>query len=245
MNKKQIKRTIFGLIVLGCVGFYFWNTVSMDIHYKLTINVQTPEGIVSGTTVREVKNTALKKKIEVLPGQGNPANIRGEAVVVDLGERGVFFGLMSNDLYSGFPTIGASTYKGLQYFNSLDVGDKRDIPKKHWPQMVTFTDINDAKTVTRVLQTGYCDWPSYRDKKCPVNEGPYEVENNLESTFGKGVSIKSVTVEITDDKVTAGIVDNYLNWLSNVGGGYLDGKFIGGGPELSNILHSGNFKKGE
>ena len=31
--------------------------------------------------------------------------------------------------------------------------------------MVTFTDINDAKTVTRVLQTGYCDWPSYRDKK--------------------------------------------------------------------------------
>ncbi|MGH1404911.1 MAG: hypothetical protein ACRBDL_11800, partial [Alphaproteobacteria bacterium] len=59
-----------------------------------------------------------------------------------------------------------------------------------------------------------------------------------------GVKLKSVTVEITDEPVTWRI-GTLLPWMQKVNGGYLDGRFSGGGPELSNILHGGNFQKGD
>jgi hypothetical protein len=68
------------------------------------------------------------------------------------------------------------------------------------------------------------------------------VEDNLAATFGKGVRLKNITIEMTDEPVTDAEVEKHLPWLKNNPLGYLDGQSSGGGPHLSNILHGGNFK---
>jgi hypothetical protein len=56
----------------------------------------------------------------------------------------------------------------------------RDVPRDKYPLLVTFTDIADPKTVTKVDP------------------------DNLAATFGPGVALKRITLEITDEKVTEG-----------------------------------------
>ena len=64
----------------------------------MTITVDTPEGVKTGSAVHEISNS---KGLFGFPDAGNPADIEGEAVVVDLGERGVLFALISQGLCRG------------------------------------------------------------------------------------------------------------------------------------------------
>lgn len=63
--------------------------------------------------------------------------------------------------------------------------------------MVTFGDLKDPKSVQEVDP------------------------ENLPATFGPGYKIKSYTVEITDEPVTEGRVENLLPWLDKDSGGSL------------------------
>jgi hypothetical protein len=56
--------------------------------------------------------------------------------------------------------------------------------------LVTFVDINDPTTVQRVDP------------------------DNLAATFGPGVSLKRITLEITDEKVMAGGIRKIVPWVS-------------------------------
>lgn len=91
---------------------------------------------------------------------------------------------------------------------------------KDYPPLVTFTDLADPKTVRRVD-------PS-----------------DLAATFGSGYTLKAITLEITDDKVTEGNVGRILPWLATIGGGMLDGRKIStikAENRLANDLSRGNF----
>lgn len=101
------------------------------------------------------------------------------------------------------------------------------------PKLVTFTDMNDPKSVTLAQE-----W-TRGDRNMTLKA------DHMEELFGQGVKLKDITLEITDEPVTWGVVDKWLLWMRGIGGGYLDGQFAGGGPELSNILHGGNFKRGQ
>jgi hypothetical protein len=63
------------------------------------------------------------------------------------------------------------------------------LPVEDYPLLVTFTDITDPTTVTRVDPA------------------------NLSATFGPGVSLTSVTLAVTEDPVTEGRVEAVLGWL--------------------------------
>ncbi|MEO6202469.1 MAG: hypothetical protein ABIU05_13315 [Nitrospirales bacterium] len=71
-------------------------------------------------------------------------------------------------------------------------GEVRDLPRQNYPLLVTFTDINDPKTVQQ------------------VDPG------NLAATFGPGVSLKRITLEITDEPVTEGKLESVLGWLDDL-----------------------------
>ena len=73
-----------------------------------------------------------------------------------------------------------------------DAEVRLDLPPKLYPLLVTFRDINDPKSITRVDPTAFS------------------------STFGPGVSLKRIMVEATNNPVTTGI-DKRLAWLN-----YLD-----------------------
>ncbi len=189
---------------------------SMTINYKVTVEIETPEGIKTGSAVRQISNKAALLRF---PDVGNPATIRGEAVVVDLGERGkVFFTLSDqswkNGLYQAFPIKGASTPKGIEYFNTLKVGDTAEW-KEFKPKFVMFKDISDPTSVA-LLRTE----ESWNDDLKRVASEDY-----FEDVFGVDVRLKKVNVQITDEPITKGIVDHYLlqdfwekyrNWILNL-----------------------------
>lgn len=63
------------------------------------------------------------------------------------------------------------------------------VPEYQYPMLVTFDDITDPASVRLVD-------PS-----------------NLAASFGPGVRLKSVTLEVTDEAVTAGVVENVLECI--------------------------------
>lgn len=212
MKKTHIKYAVFLLVVIGLYNFLF---ASMDVHYKLTINVETPEGVKSGSAVREIKMSRFRYNIGGTRESTTPIHLRGEAVIVDLDERGVLFGLIDSgsyqELFKAFPYNAPShTFGPINHYNSLPVGSKADLSLRWWPQMVSFTDMDDPKTVQSVLDVEWCDAPMVRQGICDEDELAIIANSYSEDLFGEGVNIQSVTVEITDEDVTEGSVDKFL-----------------------------------
>ncbi|NCC53791.1 MAG: hypothetical protein EOM20_21655 [Spartobacteria bacterium] len=164
--------------------------------YKMTVEVETPEGVKTGSAVREVTIEEYTPVIVDIPETANlRTKVRGEAVVVDLGERGTLFAIMDYngayrvifDLFKGPPFM---TPEGREYYKSL-IGTEAVIPPEKYPMyapLVTFTDMDDPKSVEAVEP------------------------GNLEEPFGEGVKLQGITVELTDQPVTWGI-EEMLPWL--------------------------------
>lgn len=167
--------------------------VSGTWRYRMTVEIETPEEIKTGSAVHELSNANSSVEIMSFPEAGNPPTFKGEAVAVDMGARGVVFAILPTDpyymfFYTFYPALaGATTVEGIKFFNSLPSGLKKDLPPKHYPPFVMFKDMDDPKTVTAVDTTKFAE------------------------TFGEGVRFKSITLEITDEKVTWGIINKYLS----------------------------------
>ena len=174
--------------------------------YKMTVEVETPEGLKTGSAVRQMGNDLHGSP---LSQSGNPADVRGEAVVIDLGKRGVLFALISLDsdleFYNAFRNpagYGGSTPESIRYYASLPAGTKGILDPKAppgYPKLVMFKDLNDPKSVTRI-QTWQADERGYFQLK----------QDRMEELFGQGVKLKGIAMEITNEPVTWGIVDRYL-----------------------------------
>ena len=113
---------------------------------------------------------------------------KGEATVVDLGNGKYLFALiqeMKPHDYTVFYGNKLTKDSTLQG----QVGLKAVVQSDMYPMLVTFTDIKDPKSVKEVK-------PS-----------------DLAGAFGAGYSLKRITLEITDEKVTEGVVEKVLGWL--------------------------------
>ena len=96
-------------MLLSCFVLYL--TVYVDYlipstwNYRITIEIETPEGTKSGSAVRQVQ---AQLQYPLNPDIGEViSDVFGEAVVIDLGERGVIFALINrdsyNEVYKAFP----------------------------------------------------------------------------------------------------------------------------------------------
>lgn len=191
--------------------------------YKLTINVDTPEGLKSGSAVREVEVCLVDHLVPEVADAD--VTVKGEAVVVDLGQRGVLFGIMDIDgsrqlVFESFPGPIPYSEEGLKYYSELKDSKIISDPKKYpeYAQLVTFSNLNDPLTVKGVHP-----------------EKPDVV-------FGEGVNIQNMTVEMTEEPITWGIEEK-LPWLNNIKGGYLHGELTSRKAPLG--LDGGNFKRGD
>lgn len=214
--------------------------------YKLTLEVETPEGLKSGYAVREVKTI---HGIKLTPESHPSVRIRGEAVVVDLGERGVAFSIIEEDAKTiacnAFPVPGESpgsgctTPEGIRYYDSLKEG-KAILPLKWLPTIVTFTDLKDPTSVQYVYGV-----ERYEE---PLPHGGSETgwrvkEDNFEKLFGQGVKLKQVTIEMTDEPVTIRVL-NWLPWLLEYKNKLFDKRTvhtINAKNQLANSLGMGSF----
>ena len=177
-----------------------------DYRYRLTVEVETPEGLKTGSSVIEVKQRLVR-------AGSSPANmaverrVRGEAVAVDLPGGKTLFALLRSDnnvdwasyvMQTLAPHLDSETF-AQQLDNMLLLKGEIVLPRTFppvghlkersaYPMLVTFGDLDDPTSVEEVDP------------------------DDLAATFGKGISLKRITVQMTDDPLTAGI-ERRLGWL--------------------------------
>jgi hypothetical protein len=196
------------LLIVGGFVFFQWNIVEGAWRYKITVNVETPEGMKSGSAVREISNRAAKIKLIDLPEVTDSPEVSGEAVVVDLGDRGHLFALIDWDSYYEFIKVFPYTAKGdiaarIQYYSGLEAGLKGElVDKKYWPLMVAFEDMNDAKSVVAVYKVEHCAGNKNHQDCNGSQKSAFEKVNRLEEVFGEGVKVKNIIIEVTDEPKT-------------------------------------------
>jgi len=208
-SMRMRKRAIFigVLLVLGFAGVAFamgdkpGEVTSGSWRYKMTVAVETPEGIKTGSAVREVH---VQRPPINMPHVTSDVKVKGEAVVVDLGKRGVLFALLRGPkgdedypylvLFDAFPSgHGGTTPKAIEYYSTLK-NAKATLTFDQYPMLVTFRDLNDPKTVTAVLEiekSGKPIAPEFRLRA-----------DRFAELFGTGVTLKEITIEMTEEPVT-------------------------------------------
>ena len=208
MNKfVRLARSLVGLAALCLVlGGCRSDGHAPDYKYRLTVEVDTPEGLKSGSSVIEVEQRLVR------PGS-SPANmaverrVRGEAVAVELPGGRTLFALLRSDnnvewasyvMQTLAPHIDSESF-AQQLDNMLLLKGEIVLPRTFppvghlnersaYPMLVTFGDLDDPTSVEEVDP------------------------DDLAATFGKGISLKRITVQMTDDPLTAGI-ERRLGWL--------------------------------
>lgn len=152
------------------------------VNYRLTLTVDTPEGQKTGSSVLEVHVGFHDGFLRM--GNAISVGVRGEATIVDLGERGLLFCLLSKDperkdstdadhtpSRTWLPQDRASDlpafYRGLNRNRPV-----ADIPFERLPMLVRFRDLADPMTVE------------------PVDP------SNLAAGFGSGVRLERATIEV-------------------------------------------------
>ena len=208
----------------------------VSYRYKLTLAVNTPNGVKRGASVGEVTYWQVS-----IPAKGIAFKLNGEALYLDLGpgarpliallgsylhqkddkaahwvrDAGPGVGLMrriydltpSENYLDDVPRI--AQMRGAHKINPADL-----------PDLVTFTDANDPKSVIEVDP------------------------NALQETLGPNVSWNEITLESTDEPVTKGI-ELKLPWIE----AYFRKNFrLNGTPyhtsnELANILGWDDFNR--
>ncbi len=184
--------------------------------YRVTVEVETPEGLRTGSSVIEVRQKLVR------PGSspGNLAierRVRGEAVAVDLsGGRTLFALLRSEDErdWAGnvmqylAPEIAGEKFNE-KFDNVLLIEGEHELPR-HWPPFAG-----------GLVLSGYPILVTFDDLADPTSVALVDPDD-LAATFGEGVSLKRITVQMTDDPVTAGI-EKRLQWMDRYRHNHFDG----------------------
>lgn len=199
MNKHARAGLILGGIALALFYTFrfLFGGATVSYHQRLSVTVQTPTGEVSGDAVTEVTKVDSDGALVPVDARGVRSQIRGEAVVVEIAPGRYLFALLGGADHWVYPAFGLG--QGLSYEESMrklmkvDHDTPSPLPVKDYPLMVTFTDITDPTTVTRVDPT------------------------NLAASFGPGVSLTAVTLAVTKDQVSEGRVEGVLGVLAEIG----------------------------
>lgn len=218
-----------------------------DYRYRLTVEVETPEGLRTGSSVIEVSTSIAGSTSIPSPGAVRH-RLKGEAVTVDLGRYGTVFALLRSDNFGDWAT-------NLLFRLAPDVPDVRDEDGKY-DSDASFKARYEAMLQNRrliVLPKTFPDVAFLKDQPArPMLvrfrdvDDPTTVErvepDDLAASFGDGVHLRRVTVQLTDDPVTKGITE-ILPWLIYQQGGLIPvprGKAIGEMP-IGADINEGDF----
>ena len=197
---------IGGLIVVGgTLAYCYVGLAQYTWHQKMTIEVEVNGQLYTGASVVKVtvqESEPLTKQL----GYPLQFGATGEAAYVELPGRRYLFALLGGGPSDSGPQTNALNIfqdqlprKGLERFAVLSTSRfKTDIPRSHYPLLVAFMDINDPNSVREIDP------------------------DNLAATFGPGVSLKRITLEITDEPVTEGKIESVLGWWLAQATGRLD-----------------------
>jgi hypothetical protein len=217
----------FLLTLFATYGAYVWAFPSgTTLRYRLTLEVEADGQVYSGSGVIEVQYEIPPRWM--LGANRVVSRVRGEAITVELGTRGILCALLIGAppaLSGGYvanaeaiplrafgiaPSIGAIEEEALRKLSSLSA--RSEMSFSSLPMLVWFSDPNDPKTVALA--------------------DPSEFGTG----FIPGTRLKRAAIETTHDPVTTGI-EKKLPWLPRKKGvpGTITGakSYTPGRPELN------------
>ena len=200
-------KRVLGVSVIAAVLFALvWALLNKDRYswrQKLTITVETPAGEVSASSVSAV---IWRKHWIQTDGMGWDCDLTGEAVVVEVTPGRYLFALLkgagTTEYMGSVAAASIAGREGRVIDGALfgEVQGKRgraagviSVPEYQYPLLVTFGDITDPATVTLVDPA------------------------NLAASFGPGVRLKAVALEVTDEPVTEGWWKGFSSTLKRSG----------------------------
>lgn len=218
------RRSAIGLLVGGVAAVMGGCSLfgNRGYRFKMTVEVETLQGLRSGSSVYEVEtvNTADL----VAGGKGSRFEYRGEAVAVDLPNGRSLFALLKTVAMPGHDNVVVSSMVAMDPAFDFDwmastkriaagesIRSPAEVPAGYYPILVTFGDIDDPTTVEQVAPAS--------------------------------IGLKRITVEVTDEPVTTGLARR-LRWLPDYYHKRLDGQRFGDGLSFANSLSSGTFSTG-
>jgi hypothetical protein len=192
-------------IVLVAVAWYWWNFPTVSYRYRLTAAVQVDDQVYSGSSVIEVWRRFNPRWLPPAAGMYNEYD-SGQAVLIDLGERGVLAAALSGVLDASGQihdrcTIDARYLVGRAYESPatrrpcapgypVSFANERALARKHGPVELTldnmpafvwFSDKTDFRTAKMVKP------------------------NDFASVIGDSARLVSAQIEITSDPVVIDI----------------------------------------
>ncbi|MGV3633171.1 MAG: hypothetical protein ACO1NY_02400 [Pseudorhodoplanes sp.] len=195
---------------IGALAYAIWHKSGYPTQvyrYRMTVEVNLGDEVRSGSSVIEVRLTKQRQILpEVIPVR---SNVSGEAVYVDLGEGRNLVALLAsgpNAENRDHPQSVVPSHFKLSYSDSdlpkySSLRGEWTLPKDRLPTFVTFGNLNDLQSAKVV------------------------VPDEFEQTFGAGVTLRDVRIEMTDDPVTHGIAEKVpwwngpFPWLQNIADG--------------------------
>ncbi len=203
---RRYRHWLLAALIATLIGYVLWERAfpAQSLRYRLTVEVETPEGIKAGSSVIEVRYSQGMALGDV---SGFQSRIWGEAVYVDLGQRGNLVVTLTGS-NGGRRTARSPTELPLILFE-LDTNrmnswgtppaqGTRDVPPEMLPTLVTVRDPADPMSVELVRP------------------------DQFEAAYGPGVRVAKATIVITDEEITD-TIDRRLSWLAGIDGKYLSG----------------------
>lgn len=205
---------VLGLCVGALVAGYWYKYPDYSYRYRLTVNIEVDGKVHSGSSVIEVKWRGGP-----VVGDGGPfgPSVKGQAALVDLGDRGVVAATLLNGEDYGPAkdgALGALWVAAEAFGNHSTVEEipllphlrgKTDVALDNLPRLIWFSKPQDATTAKKLLV------------------------QDIPTIFGPSARFAGATVEITNDPIVIDIRQKF-SWLKP-----LEDK-----PPLDNIIYLPN-----
>jgi hypothetical protein len=192
--------------------------------YRLTVNVLAGGRTISGASVRSLSfHTAWERPANF---DADRVTTRGEAVVVDLGVRGVLFATLAAKAFSAelnrwYYSAGIWTPEAA--FARAFGGDKAS-----WAARVGQPVVLQSSEFPVLAMFGSLDDPTSVGEIDPAN---------MAASLGPGVALQSMVVEVVKGSVSRGNVARRIPWVTKLAPGTLNGSMAmsGLGPLADNL----------
>ncbi len=191
---RAVKLCILAVPLMG-FAHYKLTHPTYTFRYRLTIEVQTPEGLKTGSGVIEESTGTTSQWPN--PGVREWISVKGDAIYVDLGRHGGLVALLS------FGHTGGEQYQ----FDLLPI---RAIGAENNSTPATWKKIQHTIGAIELHRDNMPTMITFRDPQDP-SSAQVVVPDKLPEVFGPGVQLKRAWIEITKDLVTRQI-DEALPW---------------------------------
>ncbi len=217
MNKFLTTTTFFALCLAGLLISGWGERKTWNV--KVTIKAETPEGIISNSTVLTFIHAKHPKRLN--SSSSSSHGLYGEAPFIEVKHGQYAFALTLYDMYAIFGEYGRhyglkKSQADLEIKDMLNDTDRPEITSFVKPPFFYFRDIEDPKSIKQISPLTF-DW-----------------------SFGSGIKFKSITYQLTDEPRTRGAVNKILPWIINHRGRFIptEAATVDGEPNVAGFNRS-------